>query len=363
MSFTWDTYKGSFAWLKRRTIFLTRSGSHSYGTNIAGSDEDYKGICISPTDYYLGNLHRFESTDKGFDTDCCIYDVRKFFELLSNCNPNIIELLFTDPSDWVYPERRHRDYRVAGMYRIPEVRAFEKIYDNREIFLTKRAKHTFSGYAFSQLGRIKTHRHWLLNPVTHQPARKDFGLPDAPTLERDQLNAIQSEVDKLADKLGGKGFTRDRVEDKDEELVTQVATKHEISPNLIKTIVNERRFRNAMTNWRQYQEWKTGRNAKRAALEAQFGYDTKHAMHLVRLMRMATEILQGKGVIVKRPDAQELLDIRNGRWTFDQLMAWAQLMEADLEGLYNESKLPHSPDLQKIDDVLIDVIEGFRGVI
>src|ERR1039458_5020213 len=34
----------------------------------------------------------------------------------------------------------------------------------------------------------------------------------------------------------------------------------------------------------QYNGWKAQRNPKRAELEAKFGYDTKHAMHLVRLM-------------------------------------------------------------------------------
>jgi predicted nucleotidyltransferase len=361
---TWNEYIGSYKWLRRATIFVTRHGSHAYGTNIAGSDEDFKGICIAPMYYRLGNLHHFEDTDKGFgETDCIIYDVKKVFELLSKCNPNIIEVLFTDPSDWVYPEKKHLDFRFNGKDMIPEVRAFKKIYDNREMFLTKRAKHTFSGYAFSQLSRIKSHRHWLLNPMKEQPKRTDFGLTDAPTLDRDQLNAIQSEVDKLADKLGGKGFTRDRVEDKDAELVGEVAKKHDLNANLIEIVVKERRFRNAMTNWKQYQEWKTGRNEKRAALEAKYGYDTKHAMHLVRLMRMATEILDGKGVIVRRPDAQELLAIRQGEWKFDDLMAWATKMEADLEAKYEASKLPYAPDLQKIDDLLIDIIEGFRGII
>jgi len=358
----WKDYRGNLTWLRERTIFVTRHGSHAYGTNIEGSDEDFKGICIAPMNYYLGNLHHFEQADKGFgDSDACIYDIKKFFKLAADCNPNIIEVLHTDQSDWIYPREQDRNYRIAGMWKHPEVRAFDKIYANRDLFLSKKAKFTFSGYAFAQLKRIKSHRHWLLNPMEKQPDRKYYGLPDAPTLDRDQLNAIASEVDKLADKLGGEGFTRDRVEDKDQELVEQVAKKHELSANLITTIVNERRFRNAMANWHQYQTWKSQRNEKRAAMEAKYGYDTKHAMHLVRLMRMATEILDGKGVIVKRPDAQELLAIRNGAWKFDDLMYWAEDMEADLDNKYMDSTLRHDPDRQAIDDLLIDVIDGHRG--
>jgi predicted nucleotidyltransferase len=326
---TWEGFVGEEAWLRKATIFVTRHGSHAYGTNIEGSDEDFKGICIAPMYYRLGNLHSFEQKDKGFgDSDACIYDVKKFFKLATDCNPNIIEVLHTDESDWIYPDR-----------------------------LVQAVRHG------AQLKRIKTHRNWLLHPIEAQPTRKGFGLPDEPTLDRDQLNAIQSEVDKLADKLGGEGFTRDRVEDNDVELVEKVAQNHEVSKNLIETIVKERRFRNAMKQYQQYQAWKSQRNEKRAALEAKYGYDTKHAMHLVRLMRMATEILDGKGVIVKRPDKDDLLGIRAGTWKFDDLMAWAEKMELELHTKYAESKLPHDPPRQKLDDLLIDVIEGFRGVI
>jgi len=45
-------------------------------------------------------------------------------------------------------------------------------------------------------------------------------------------------------------------------------------------------------------------------LEAKFGFDTKHAMHLIRLLRMAREILETGVVHVKRPDAEELSAIR-----------------------------------------------------
>ncbi len=353
MPWNWDEYRGNLDWLQARTIFLTRSGSHAYGTNIEGSDEDFKGICIAPIRYYLGNLHHFEQADKGFGgADATIYDIKKFFELASKCNPNIIELLFTDESDWVWPNFNH-------MWR--DSPYWNDLRYNRDLFISKLARHTFSGYAMAQLKRIKTHRRWLLNPMEEMPTRKQFKLPDAPTLDRDQLNAITSEVDKLADKAGGEGFTKDRVEDKDEELVTSVAQKHNLSANLIETIVNERRFRNAMANWHQYQSWKSERNEKRSALEAKFGYDTKHGMHLVRLMRMATEILNGHGVIVKRPDAKELLEIRNGAWDYERLMLWAEGMDEDLEKSYKFSKLPHGPDRQKIDDLLIDLIDRSRG--
>mgnify|MGYP001607055563 CR=1 FL=1 len=46
----------------------------------------------------------------------------------------------------------------------------------------------------------------------------------------------------------------------------------------------------------------------------------KHAMHLVRLMRMCKEILITCEVVVKRPDREELLAIRNGAWSYYKLI-------------------------------------------
>ena len=78
----------------------------------------------------------------------------------------------------------------------------------------------------------------------------------------------------------------------------------------------------------------------------------------IRLMRMCREILEGKGVLVKRPDAEELLAIRNGLWTYDQLLEWADRQETELEALYKTSKLPNSPPVNELDKLLVRVVES-----
>jgi len=62
--------------------------------------EDFKGACIAPKACYLGFKSRFEQ-QKLKDPDTCVYEVRKFFDLASECNPNIIEVLHVDPKDHV----------------------------------------------------------------------------------------------------------------------------------------------------------------------------------------------------------------------------------------------------------------------
>jgi hypothetical protein len=81
-------------------------------------------------------------------------------------------------------------------------------------------------------------------------------------------------------------------------------------------------------------------------------------MHLVRLMRMGSEILATGKVLVRRPDADELLAIRAGAWSYERLMEWAHLADDELTAAYVESKLPHHPDRTAIDALCVSVIEN-----
>lgn len=228
MNFSWAQYKGNLDWLEPRTIFLTISGSRAYGTQTPTSDFDFRGIAIAPKEYYLGFNKRFEQVESK-DPDLTIFELQKFIKLATDCNPNIVEILYTDPSN-------HLIVTPAG----------GRLLDNRELFLSQKAKHTFSGYAISQLKRIK-------------------------------------------------------------------------------------------------EDWSTR--------------DLKHAMHLVRLMTMCREILQDGEVIVKRPDADFLLSIRNGAWSYEKLIEWADKQDKELTELMKVSKLPKAPDRNKIDKLCVELIE------
>ena len=344
-----DFYRGNITWLPERTIFLTRHGSHAYGTALPTSDLDVKGIAIAPREYYLGFEKSFEQAESK-DPDLVIYDVRKFFRLAADCNPNIIELLFTDESDWLIGR---------GQWVLGGVGPWLRIFEKRHLFLSQRARHTFSGYAFAQLKRIQSHRAWLLNPPAKKPARADFGLRDGEaTIGKDQLGVIEAEIRRIEDKLGGAGHTRDKVDSAGEAVVTAAAVHLNLSLNLIPVILAERRYAGACRNWASYQTWKAQRNPARAELEARFGYDTKHAMHLVRLLRMAREILADGKVLVRRPDAAELLEVRAGAWTYDELMAYATKAEADLAEIAERSPLQREPDRRALDRLLVDVISA-----
>ncbi len=297
--------KFSSKWVKTNIIFLTKHGSHAYGTNIETSDIDYKGIIVPPKEYFLGFNKHFEQFESN-DPDIVIYDIRKFFKLAADCNPNIIEVLWTDPKHHVV---------------VNEV--MTELFENRHLFLSKKCRYTFCGYAVAQLKRIKTHRHWLLNPPKSKPTRSDFGLNDR-KMDENQLDAA-----------------------------IDVSCKNVFSfdTNFMEVIEKEKAYKQAVFQWGQYQSWLANRNKKRAELEAKCGFDTKHAIHLVRLLRMAEEILSSGQVIVERPDHAELLKIRNGAWTYDELIKYAEQKENDIGNLYDTSILRNTPDINKLDEL------------
>lgn len=315
-----DVYRGPIDWLGARTILLVRGGSHAYGLNTPTSDLDLRGVAVPPRRFFLGFVERFEQVVQHQPVDLTVFGISKFFALASECNPNVIEILWADPAD-----RLH----VA-------VPCGERLLEARGAFLSRRARQTFSGYAMAQLRRIRTHRRWLLDPPQAKPTRAGFGLPENTVIPADVLGAIAS-IEKTAQGI-------------------------EFPPHVMEIYARERRYQTALREWQQFEHWKASRNPARAAIEARHGYDCKHAMHLVRLMRMCREILRGDGVVVRRPDRDELLAIRNGAWSYDQLMEWAEAQDRELAALAETSGLPAAPDLAALDALHVRIVESMLAM-
>lgn len=303
-----------------RTILLVKHGSHAYGLNVPTSDLDVKGVCIPPKNHYLGFVNRFEQHErmesKRSGVDSVVYSLAKFARLAADANPNIIEVLFVDDEDIVRMDNSGEQLRIA-----------------RDEFISKRVKFTFSGYAHSQLKRIKTHRAWLLDPPKEPPSRREFGLPDCVKVSQSELGAFEAAV-------------RDGIE---VQLLADVLT----------LFTREKQYQAAKQRWDQYVGWKNGRNPARAELEAKFGYDTKHGMHLIRLMRMCNEILSTGRVLVRRYDKEDLLAIRRGERTYDSIVEEAELLDARCESLYATSTLRREPSMIRLDRIVIEITEKY----
>lgn len=84
-----------------------------------------------------------------------------------------------------------------------------------------------------------------------------------------------------------------------------------------------------------------------------YGYDTKNALHLIRLLRMGIEILETGAVNVFRPDGKELLEIRAGKYTKEEILAEANKLYSKLDTVYETSDLPRKPDFDTVNEWLI----------
>jgi len=296
-------------------IYETVHGSHAYGLATEESDLDLKGVMVGPRDWY----HGFQAPPEQIEltADHVLYEARKFFRLAAAANPTIIELLWTDPSD-------HRVATAEGA----------RLLEHRDDFLSTRVRDTFVGYALSQLKRIKGHRSWLLSPPKQEPSRKEYGLPETTLIAKDQLRAAEVMIEQ------GK------------------IEAAELTPNFIEIMQRERAYRQARREWDNYQSWKRNRNPVRAQLEAQFGYDTKHAQHLVRMLRMGVEILRDGEVRVRRDDAEELRAIRSGVWSYDELVERAERLGAQVRGAAQASALPEVPDEERLNALCAEIVES-----
>jgi uncharacterized protein len=296
-------------------VFETVHGSTAYGLAREGSDVDLKGVLIGPPAWYHG--WRIAPEQVELSPDHVRFELRKFMRLAADANPNFIEMLWAEP-------HHHRIVTAQG----------RRLLDARDLFLSKRVAERFGGYALSQLKRIRTHRVWLLDPPKSAPTRAGFSLPESTVIPADQLAAVET--------LLNEGNTAEA----------------DVSPNFFDLLVRERKYKAAQQHWTSYQQWLTGRNVKRSELEAKFGYDTKHAMHLVRLQRMAIEMLTDGSVLVTRPDRDELLAIRDGAWTYETLEAEADRLGLAITNARQTSPLPDAPNEEALGQLCIELIES-----
>jgi hypothetical protein len=95
---------------------------------------------------------------------------------------------------------------------------------------------------------------------------------------------------------------------------------------------------------------------KRKRLVEQFGYDTKNAAHLVRLLRMGIEALQTGLLQVRRPDAEELLSIKHGALSLEQVQAMAADLFEQCRSARDACTLPEKPDWEKVNKLCVQVV-------
>lgn len=102
--------------------------------------------------------------------------------------------------------------------------------------------------------------------------------------------------------------------------------------------------------------------AKRKELVDTFGYDTKNAAHLIRLLRMCIEFLNEGELYVMRKDAVQLLEIKIGKWTLEQVKTEADRLFKRAEDAYDRSTLPSKPDREKVNKLCYEMFQSYFNI-
>lgn len=313
--------------LGKNVILLGLGGSHAYGTNIEGSDLDVRGCALNSKSEILTNENFEQFVNE--DTDTTIYSFNKLITLLSSCNPNTIEILGLKPEHYLY-------LSPIG----------QELLDHKKMFLSKRAIHSFGGYATSQLrrldnkaarlvGQAQREQH-ILNSINN--ASYDFKNKFFPLAEGDSISLYLDTSEQ---------------ENFEKEIFMDVHLTHY-------PLRDYKAMWSEMNNIvREYAKVGT-RNSK--AIE--HGKLAKHMMHLIRLYLMCLDILErGEIITYREKDHDFLMEIRDGKYLDDnrqpipEFFEMVDEFEKKLEYAKENTDLPDKPDFAAIKEFSISVNE------
>lgn len=312
--------------LGNKIVLLGLGGSYSYGTNVETSDLDMRGIALNTKEEILTN-ERFEQFENK-TTDTTIYGFNKIIKLLSNCNPNVIELLGLKLEHYLY-------ISPIGY----------ELLDNSHLFLSKKAAQAFGGYATSQLRRLDN---------------KAVRTVDQEHRENHILNSIYNAAESFPEKYfeypedSIKLYLDDSIqEDMDKEIFMDVNLKH--YP-----------LRDYKAMWSEMnsvvQDYaKLGKRNKQAIEHQKLG---KHMMHLVRLYYMCFDILENEKIITYREKEHDLLmSIRGGKYLdsnnqpIPEFFEIVDALDKRLEYDKKNTSLPERLNYDKINEFVMSVNE------
>ena len=312
--------------LGNNIIILTLGGSHAYGTDNENSDLDIRGCVLNSKMQILTNENFEQFVNEA--TDTTIYAFNKLISLLSNVNPNTIEMLGNKPEHYFY---------VSPIG--------QELIDNSHLFLSKKAIYSFGGYANQQLRRLENKSNRLVGQAQNEEhiyktiehaaydfKNRYFTMPD---------DAIKLYIDKAVQE----GY--------DTEIFMDVNLSH--YP-----------LRDYKGMWSEMQSivkayGKIGKRNEKAIEHNKLG---KHMMHLVRLYMMCLDILEKEKVVTYRADEHDLLmDIRNGKYLDSNRQPIAEFyemvddFEKKLEYAKLHTNLPNNPDYKTINEFVASVNE------
>jgi len=94
------------------------------------------------------------------------------------------------------------------------------------------------------------------------------------------------------------------------------------------------------------------KNIHRAELEQKHGYDTKYAMHVIRLYGEAKELMEKGRITLPRPNRDELIEIRKGKYSLPEIQVMGRQLESEALAAQATSPLPDQIDREAISKLI-----------
>ena len=313
--------------LGKNIILLGLGGSHAYGTETDTSDIDVRGCAVNSKTELLCGENFEQVTDT--PTDTTVYSFTKLIHLLTNCNPNTIEMLGLKPEHYLYLSDIGKE-----------------LIDNRKMFLSRKAVNSFSGYATAQFRRLDN---------------KSARLADQSVQEEHILNSIKLASESFPEMYFN--YPEDAI-----KLYIDKAADPELDTEIFMDIsLKHYPLRDYKDMWNRMADIvrdyaRVGKRNQNAISHQKLG---KHMMHLLRLYMMCIDILE-KGEIITYREAEHdlLMSIRSGgfldenRQPTDDFYEIIEDYKKRLEYAKENTDLPDKPDHRAIREFTLYVNES-----
>jgi len=392
-----------------KPLYLVIRGSHAYGTNIETSDTDYAGVFIQPMEDIISNRYKEQINDD--NNDIVIYEIRRFLELLASNNPTVLELLNTPEDCVIYRHPifdevlKNRDkfitkgcsksfggyakqqigkakgqdkkqnwekdkvtrkdvldfvYVIEGEKSIPwkiwnSEQGFEEKFcgvvnvpNARDIYAVYFDKVAHMCFSESIPENVRKSAKYLRQ---ESDLPMGFGYKGLIKIS-DVIN--NTDVNDMIDSNELKGYISGSIVDSNQLRLSSIP-KGEVP--ICNIIYNKDGYSQHCKDYNSYQTWLNERNESRWVDVHSHGQkiDGKNMMHCVRLMQMAREIAEGKGIVVRRENAKELIDIRKGKVDLQSLIDGVESEIKEIDKLFEESNLPDSVDSKFISELILNI--------
>ena len=338
--------------LKRKDLIIYEclSGSHAYGLSTPESDIDIKGVFILPESEFYGLNYVAQVSDGSNDT--VYYELRRFIELLSKSNPNILELLYS-PEDCI---------RIIHPL-------FKSL--RQGSFLSKQCKESFGGYAMAQIRKARGLKKKIISPVEKERkgvldfcyvAQGQGAVPIKAFLKQHGLNPQACGLSRIAHMPDMYGLYHGGSELKG---IVKSSEANDVCLSMIPAGMepvafmsfNKSAYSAYCREYKAYWDWVEKRNDQRysSTLGHGKGYDAKNMMHTIRLLNVCEEIGRAGTLNIRREDREFLLNVKSGKYNYDDLLSMAELKLQQIELVYQYSSLPEEPDHQALNDLLVSI--------